>query len=129
MRATSSSASPKVACNKSSTRSSDCEGLPLAYDRDLQEDKSPVFAARRDTRLALGALAVLVEGIELNDGKPVKFLRDRDLVDPMTGKREWTLRSNTDAFDATSTDGNNVFDVHSTSTRLALDGKTHYNEW
>ena len=24
------------------------KGLPLAYDRDLQEDKAPVFAARRD---------------------------------------------------------------------------------
>jgi argininosuccinate lyase len=45
------------------------KGLPLAYDRDLQEDKSPVFAARRDTRLALPALAVLVEGIELDREK------------------------------------------------------------
>ena len=26
------------------------KGLPLAYDRDLQEDKAPVFAARRDVR-------------------------------------------------------------------------------
>ena len=26
------------------------KGLPLAYDRDLQEDKPPVFAARRDVR-------------------------------------------------------------------------------
>ncbi len=42
------------------------KGLPLAYDRDLQEDKSPAFAARRDTRLALAALAALVEGIELD---------------------------------------------------------------
>ncbi len=42
------------------------KGLPLAYDRDLQEDKPPVFAARRDVRLALGALAVLVEGLELD---------------------------------------------------------------
>src|SRR5207244_7971747 len=25
------------------------KGLPLAYDRDLQEDKPPVFAARRET--------------------------------------------------------------------------------
>jgi argininosuccinate lyase len=39
------------------------KGLPLAYNRDLQEDKPPVFEARRDVRLALGALAVLVEGI------------------------------------------------------------------
>ena len=37
------------------------KGLPLAYDRDLQEDKSPVFASRRDVRLALAALIVLVE--------------------------------------------------------------------
>jgi argininosuccinate lyase len=42
------------------------KGLPLAYDRDLQEDKAPVFSARHDVRLALGALAVLVDGIELD---------------------------------------------------------------
>ena len=36
------------------------KGLPLAYDRDLQEDKTPVFAARRDVAGALGALTVLV---------------------------------------------------------------------
>ena len=39
------------------------KGLPLSYNRDLQEDKPPVFAARRDVRGALGALAVLVRGI------------------------------------------------------------------
>ena len=38
------------------------KGLPLAYDRDLQEDKAPVFAARADTRLGLRALAALVAG-------------------------------------------------------------------
>ena len=42
------------------------KGLPLAYDRDLQEDKPPVFAARRDVAGALGALAVLVAGLELD---------------------------------------------------------------
>jgi argininosuccinate lyase len=42
------------------------KGLPLAYDRDLQEDKAPVFAARRDVRGALGALTVLVRGLELD---------------------------------------------------------------
>src|SRR6185436_6919511 len=42
------------------------KGLPLAYDRDLQEDKPPVFAARGDVRLALAALAVLVDGVELD---------------------------------------------------------------
>ena len=42
------------------------KGLPLAYDRDLQEDKPPVFAARRDVAGALGALGVLVGGLELD---------------------------------------------------------------
>ena len=39
------------------------KGLPLAYNRDLQEDKTAVFAARGDARLALVALEVLVRGI------------------------------------------------------------------
>jgi argininosuccinate lyase len=39
------------------------KSLPLAYNRDLQEAKPPVFAARRDVAGALGALAVLVEEI------------------------------------------------------------------
>jgi argininosuccinate lyase len=42
------------------------KSLPLAYDRDLQEDKPPVFAARRDIAGALAALAVLVAGLELD---------------------------------------------------------------
>lgn len=74
-------------------------------------------------------LEELVKGVELIDGKKVKFLRPRDLVDPMTGREEWFTRSNTDDFDSTSSDGNNVFDVHSTSTHKSLDGKTRYNEW
>lgn len=39
------------------------KGLPLAYDRDLQEDKRPVFDARRDVHEALAALTVLVAGL------------------------------------------------------------------
>jgi argininosuccinate lyase len=42
------------------------KGLPLAYDRDLQEDKTPVFATRRDVRQALEALTVLVSGLEVD---------------------------------------------------------------
>jgi argininosuccinate lyase len=42
------------------------KGLPLAYDRDLQEDKEPVFAARRDAAATLAALTVLVRGLELD---------------------------------------------------------------
>jgi argininosuccinate lyase len=39
------------------------KSLPLAYDKDLQEDKAPVFAARADVAGALEALAVLVLGL------------------------------------------------------------------
>ena len=42
------------------------KGLPLAYNRDLQEDKPPVFAARRDLSGALGALTALVRGLQLD---------------------------------------------------------------
>ena len=43
------------------------KSLPLAYDRDLQEDKPPVFAARRDVAGALAALATLVSGLEFDE--------------------------------------------------------------
>jgi len=52
------------------------KGLPLAYDRDLQEDKSPVFATRRDVRLALEALIVLVSGLEVDRKRLAKAASD-----------------------------------------------------
>jgi argininosuccinate lyase len=42
------------------------KGLPLAYDRDLQEDKEPVFAARRDVAATLAALTLLVRGLDFD---------------------------------------------------------------
>ncbi len=42
------------------------KGLPLAYNRDLQEDKRPVFDARKDVREALAALVVLVGGLAID---------------------------------------------------------------
>jgi argininosuccinate lyase len=45
------------------------KGLPLAYNRDLQEDKTPLFEARRDVRLSLGALAVLVAELAFDRGR------------------------------------------------------------
>jgi general secretion pathway protein G len=74
-------------------------------------------------------LEELVNGVELMDGKRVKFLRERDLIDPMTGKAEWQVKSSTDDPESNFSNGDNVFDVRSTSTRMSLDGKTRYNEW
>ncbi|MGH3135234.1 MAG: argininosuccinate lyase [Gaiellaceae bacterium] len=52
------------------------KGLPLAYDRDLQEDKTPVFATRRDTRLALEALTMLVSGLAVDRARLAKAAAD-----------------------------------------------------
>ena len=41
------------------------KGLPLAYNRDLQEDKEPVFDALDTTRLALGALSGVYRTLDL----------------------------------------------------------------
>jgi general secretion pathway protein G len=72
-------------------------------------------------------LDTLVKGVTIAGNKHVRFLR-RIPVDPMTGKREWGMRSIQDDPDSTSWGGGNVFDVYSTSQGTALDGKK-YSEW
>jgi general secretion pathway protein G len=74
-------------------------------------------------------LEELLKGVKMSDGKTIRLIRERDLIDPMTGRNEWITLSTTDDPDTSMTDGNNVFEVHSTSTALSLDGKTRYNEW
>jgi general secretion pathway protein G len=72
-------------------------------------------------------LQTLVDGVIVAGNKRVRFLR-RIPVDPMTGKREWGMRSVQDDPDSTSWGGDNVFDVYSLSTGVALDG-SKYSEW
>jgi general secretion pathway protein G len=72
-------------------------------------------------------LDTLVKGVTISGNRKVRFLR-RIPVDPMTGKREWGMRSVQDDPDSTSWGGNNVFDVFSTSQGTALDG-TKYSDW
>ncbi len=74
-------------------------------------------------------LEVLVKGVtQLNTtDKKLRFLR-RIAIDPMTGKAEWGLRSSQDSPDSTSYGGQNVYDVYSKTTGIALDG-SKYSEW
>lgn len=71
----------------------------------------------------------LYEGFDVGDaaGTKVKYLR-RLPRDPMTGKAEWRTRSSRDRPDSQFTDGTNIFDVHSTSDAVGLNG-VPYSEW
>src|SRR5437867_11745178 len=42
------------------------KGIPLAYDKDLQLDKEPLFRTRVTLNAALPALAALIAGLKLN---------------------------------------------------------------
>lgn len=95
-------------------------GLPMVRPAQMQALGSDGYPKDLDE---------LMKGVKMSDGKTIRLLRDRDLIDPMTGRKEWITLSTTDDPDTSMSNGDNVFEVHSTSTALALDGKTHYNEW
>jgi argininosuccinate lyase len=85
------------------------KGLPLAYNRDLQEDKEPVFAARRDVRGTLAALEVLVGGIEFDHERLAAACSD-------------PLVSATDAAEALVADGIPFRDAHEHVAGQVRDG-------
>lgn len=72
-------------------------------------------------------LDTLVKGVTIAGNKQVRFLR-RIPVDPMTGQRDWGMRSIQDEPDSNSWGGGNVFDVFSKSQGTALDG-SKYSDW
>jgi general secretion pathway protein G len=74
-------------------------------------------------------LEILVEGVDLvgQVDRKMKFLR-RIPMDPMTGEREWGLRSYQDDPDSFSWGGENVYDVHSLSQGVGINGVS-YREW
>jgi general secretion pathway protein G len=71
-------------------------------------------------------LQTLVDGVDVK-AKHMRFLREIP-TDPMTGTKEWGLRSNQDQPDSDSFGGQNVFDVYTKSQGTALDG-SKYNTW
>jgi argininosuccinate lyase len=73
------------------------KGLPLAYAKDLQEDKEPVFAASDALELAAAALAGMVEELTVN--KPAMraaaekgYPTATDLADYLVSKLDKTFR-------------------------------------
>src|SRR5579883_3373081 len=108
--------------------------------QDLRDMRNAIDKYKADQnliRVELGSegyppdLETLVKGVSVGGagatGHNIRFLR-RIPVDPMTGRREWGMRSVQDDPDSTSWGGNNVFDVYSKSAGTALDG-TKYSDW
>ena len=56
------------------------KGLPLTYNRDLQEDKLPVFDSFDQTHLMLECIAACVEGIEVSEACCAKAVADPTLL-------------------------------------------------
>ena len=71
-------------------------------------------------------LDTLVNGEDVGR-KKLRFLRHIP-VDPMTGNTDWGLRSMQDDPDSDTFNGDSVFDVHTKSQGIALDG-TKYRDW
>jgi argininosuccinate lyase len=67
------------------------KGLPLAYNRDLQEDKEPLFDCVETVKTSLEMASAVVEGIKLHslvmkEAAQDSFLLAADLADYLVGK-------------------------------------------
>ena len=67
------------------------KGLPLAYNRDMQEDKEPVFDSARTVKESLIGAALLIRGMSVNEGRmrgacDDGFLTATDLADYLARK-------------------------------------------
>jgi len=107
----------------------DLREMREAIDRYKRLADGAFLAVKADTNGYPPDLESLVEGVptRLNPLVKYKFLR-RIPVDPMTGSKDWGLRSMQDDPDSRSWGGQNVFDVYSKSEAKGIDG-TSYADW
>lgn len=56
------------------------KGLPMTYNRDMQEDKEPLFDAAAQLAGALEMMAGVVESTRLHAGKPIEAARESWVV-------------------------------------------------
>lgn len=100
-----------------------------AIDRYKDDADKNLFQVQAGTEGYPSDLETLVDGIQLSGTtqRKIHFLREVP-VDPMTGNKDWNLRSVQDDLDSTSWGGQDVFDVHTQSSETALDG-TKYSDW
>jgi len=97
-----------------------------AIDRYKDAADSNAFRTKVNSFGYPADLDTLVNGEDVG-GKKLRFLRHIP-VDPMTGNTDWGLRSMQDDPDSDTFNGDSVFDVHTKSQGIALDG-TKYRDW
>lgn len=105
---------------------------PDRYPPDLETlvkgvDVLPISAGSLGRRGNMNYTATEAATADSQVPKTKIYLR-RIPVDPMTGKADWDFRSCYDSADATSWGGENIFDVHSKSSGVALNGEK-YRDW
>jgi argininosuccinate lyase len=74
------------------------KGLPLAYDRDLQEDKEPVFDSIEQLLLVLPAVAGMVATLQVRDERMTEAAATGHAL--ATDVAEWLVRTGTAFRDA-----------------------------
>ena len=101
--------------------------MRTAIDRYKDAADKNAFQQKLDSQGYPPDLDTLVNGVEITGGKKLRFLR-RIPVDPMTGSKDWGLRSMQDDPTSDSWGGQNVFDVYTKSNATGLNG-TKYSDW
>ncbi len=105
---------------------SDLQMMRTAIDRYKEACDKGGFLLKKDTYGYPDDLDQLVNTVDVADEK-VRFLREIP-VDPMTGNKDWGMRSMQDDPQSTGWGGQNVWNVYSKSTGTALNG-TKYSDW
>ncbi len=100
------------------------KGLPLAYNRDLQEDKAPVFGAVRRTLGALELLALTIQTVSFNEKAMEASVEDDNLY--ATDILEYLVRKGMIFSEAHETVGRIVFYAQENGKQMR---HLSVNEW
>jgi argininosuccinate lyase len=84
------------------------KGLPLTYNRDMQEDKEPIFTAADQLNASLEMARVVVESVRLEESKPAA-----------AAEESWVVA--TDLAEALARSGTAFHQAHQIVGRLVLD--------
>ncbi len=104
----------------------DLQMMRNAIDQYKEAGDKGGFIVKKDTFGYPDDLDQLTTSVDVA-GEKVKFLREIP-TDPMTGNKDWGMRSMQDDAQSTGWGGENVWNVYSKSTGTALNG-TKYSDW